>query len=70
MFDAIIGCSSGRPPFMSFRRKVKNVVLLLLLNVVSLLVLLAHECRVTFFPRLLGLRIAVQLLHSLEGPPT
>ena len=44
---AVISGLSGGPPFMSSRRKTKIVVLFLLLNDVSLLVLLAFECRVT-----------------------
>ena len=48
---------------------MKNVVLLLLLIVVSLLVLLAFDAVLLFFASA-RLRIAVQLVHSLEEPPT
>ena len=67
---AVLDSPSGTPPFMSSRRETEMVVLLLLLYGVSRFCVWCSRlgADLLFFVSA-WLRITVQLLHSLEGPP-
>ena len=69
MFHAITDAPSDVLPFMSSRRDRKCLCCSFLLYGVSLCMLCSHFCADLLFFVSAWLRITVQSLHSLKGPP-